>query len=593
MTRLSDRSLWIPALAALSLWGCSDPGTPAPPADAQFDAQPVPDMATTVVPRDDHVAATVIAALTTLAGAYRDRTWSVSAGNLIDRESRPGAAVDDGAWLLQTPPGAYFGQGYAALPLPAVCSGAGCVADFGLRACATQAECSQGGLCTEVAATVTAPGQAPRKLCTGHSDAIYDEVYRVITSAERVVDVTSLLPPDGRFETAIRNAITFLSQSGKAVQVRLLFGCYPFPGGAVDSRQVLTRLTRDLPANSKVQVYVGNYRSSNAPPSWNHSKIVAADGRLGIVGGHNLWDAHYLGKDPVHDLSMRVRGPAVVAAHLFADAQWRYTCATRSALYCATGSVCSHHFGSGVIDEGCAPALDPKALPSEAAGQSRVISVGRLAYIDPTDMSNQSDLAFSAMIGAARTSIRISQQDLGPPSVPILGIPAGKWPDAMFGQLGVAMARGVDVYLVLSNKDSVAGGLSASDASYSNGYSATDVALHIRDYLEKNPPPGVAAGAVRELLCQRLHVAPLRFSSEDSFPSGVSYPNHAKLVMVDDQAFYLGSQNQYDAGLTEYGMVVDDERAAATLLRDYYAPLWRHSSRKAISGSDAPTCALR
>jgi phosphatidylserine/phosphatidylglycerophosphate/cardiolipin synthase-like enzyme len=202
-------------------------------------------------------------------------------------------------------------------------------------------------------------------------------------------------------------------------------------------------------------------------------------------------------------------------------------------------------------------------------------------------------LAFAAMIGAARSTIRLSQQDLGPPTVPLLGIPAGDWPDALFTQLGAAMVRGVDVYIVLSDKGSIAGGLSATEAPYSNGWTIAEVALRARDAIERNPPPGAPSGAaLRELLCRKLHVAPLRFSAEDAFPDGVPYPNHAKLVLIDDQAFYIGSQNQYDAGLTEYGILVDDERAGRTLLASYFQPLWQHAGRKAVSGTEAATCVL-
>src|SRR5207247_2202410 len=98
--------------------------------------------------------------------------------------------------------------------------------DFGLKRCVTSADCGAGGRCAPVAATVTTPGQAPASLCVGHSDVLVDEMYKVLVAAERFADVTSLQPPDGRFTAAIRNAITYLSRSGRAVEVRLLFGAF-------------------------------------------------------------------------------------------------------------------------------------------------------------------------------------------------------------------------------------------------------------------------------------------------------------------------------------------------------------------------------
>ncbi len=63
--------------------------------------------------------------------------------------------------------------------------------------------------------------------------------------------------------------------------------------------------------------------------------------------------------------------------------------------------------------------------------------------------------------------------------------------------------------------------------------------------------------------------------------------------MVDDRYFYLGSDNLYPVDLQEFGYIVDDRAAAATLLRDYWNPLWHWSRAAAISGSDAPSCSLR
>lgn len=565
----------------LTTVACKGTGTTTEPGtDADLGSG---DLGFPQTPGDGHVIDAVYAELLAKAAPLRGRTWNLSTENLLS-----------GSWLLQSPPPSHWGKPYAELAIPAPCVGAGCVADYGLRACTQQSDCREGGTCTEVASTVTAPGGTPQKLCIGPSDYLYEEMYRVIASAERQVDVTSLLPPDGRFETAMRNAVTYLSKKGSQATVRFSFGNYPFPGGSVDARAVLTRLTRDVPIGSQLQVYVGSYRSSNLPPSWNHSKIVAADGKLAIVGGHNLWDAHYLQKNLVHDISMKLRGPAAVDAHFFAEEQWKYTCSTMNTVYCTTGSVCAYGYVAGLTINQCPPALVAAQLSPDKPGDTRVIGMGRLAYVDRNNLSNTSDLAFLTMIGAARTSVKISQQDIGPPAVPLLGIPAGSWPDALFAQLGAAVVRGVDVYLVVSNKDSVAGGLTATYAGYSNGWTADDVALKLRDYVERNPPPGAPTGAaLRELLCKKVHIAPLRFSSEDAFPDGVPFPNHAKFVMVDDQAFYIGSQNQYDAGLTEFGYLVDDARAAAVVVADYYAPLWLQSSRKAVTGSEAATCVLR
>jgi phosphatidylserine/phosphatidylglycerophosphate/cardiolipin synthase-like enzyme len=566
----------LPAALAFLVIGASTGCSSAEQTDDP-DVDPDMDMEEPPSPSGDgHVADAVLATLNSLAGDKRGRTWALSSDNLLE-----------GDWLIQSPPEQHWGKGHAEFPIPAACTGDGCDADFGLRSCTTQDDCIDGGLCTEIAATVTAPMQSPSKLCAGHSDFLYDHMYRVMVSAERYVDVASLGPPDGRFESAMRNAVTYLANSGRPVLVRFIFGNYPVIG-TVKTKEVLARLTRDAPISSQAQVFVGSYYSHTFPPSWNHSKIVAVDGRTAIVGGHNLWDPHYLTTNPVHDLSMRLEGPAAIDAHAFASEQWDYTCSTMTALTCFAGTVCSHGWQAGAISTDCAPALDVSAFTPDKPGDSRTIAMGRLAYVDSSNMSNEADTAFLAMLGAARTSIKISQQDLGP-----LKLLTTNWPDALFAQMGVAMVRGVDVYIVLSNLDGLPGGLEGLAASYSNGWTLEEVGTRIRDYIEQNPPPGAPSGvALRDLICQRLHLAPLRFSSEDTW-DGIPFPNHAKLVMIDDQAFYIGSQNQYPADLTEYGFMIDDTRAAATVVSSYWNPLWEYSSRRAISGSEAAICSLR
>jgi len=520
------------------------------------------------------VTEAVVAALDATAAGERGRSWSISHDNRLDA-----------GWIVQTPPAATWGQPYARMTMARTCTGGpACELDFQLATCTTDADCGATGRCAALAATRRAPGEAARRLCVGHSDALLDELHGLITSAERTVDLTSLQPPDGRFEAAIRNAITYLAATGRPVTVRLLFGAFPVQG-QVDARAVLTRLTRDLPASARLKVHVGNYRSSNLPPSWNHSKIVSIDGARALVGGHNLWTAHYLGIEPVHDLSMRVAGTAARDALRFADIQWRWTCANRTWITRLTGSVAAFRWTGGRIDDTCAG--DAPASPVAAAGALTVIGVGRLSWVDAEDDANPADLALVAMMEEARTSIRISQQDLGPVQVPGLGIPLASWPTEVLDALGAAIVRGVDVQLVVSEPTASVGGLGALEAPYSNGWALARLVDEIVDRAADQPgaPTGAALDA---LVCARLRIAPLRFSDDDAFPGGGAPGNHAKLVLVDDRAFHIGSQNLYPAGLTEYGFIVEDVAAAATLRADYWDPLWAASSRRAVSGAACP-----
>lgn len=492
----------------------------------------------------------VLAALRDAHGDGRGRTWSVAHDDAL----APG-------WILQTPPAAYWGTPAASLPLATACTGdAACDPDFGLVRCTTQADCRFGGTCSEVAATVTAPGAQPLRLCTGHSDALYDEIYRVIASAQQLVDVASLEAPDGRFEAAVRNALTFLAHSGRSVRVRVLYGAVPLRMRA--TADVLATLVRDVPAGAPITVGVGAYRDSII--SWNHTKLIAADGAVAIVGGHNMWTQHYLQQAPVHDISLRLSGGAAADASRFVDELWQRVCFPGSDLGVVATSSDFPGTTTHECDDPFAHVADPGTLAS-GTGTAAVITVGKLG--GPEVTTDAGEDAILALIAGARSRLRLSLQDIGP-------VGAGSaWPEPYLAALADALARGVDIELVLSNMNAFPGGLMAGSASYSNGWTPLDVAHQLVSYRPD----------VRAAICAHLHATTLRQGPDaDTWPDGTGFANHAKLVIADDAAFYLGSQNWYPAQLSELGFIVDDAAATRELLADYYTPLWTASSRVAV-----------
>jgi len=514
---------------------------------------------------DDDIAAAfspigqrVIAALDGSHHAMRGHTWDVGTTNELGSN-----------WILQTPSAQYWGQPVAALPVASSCAGQpSCDPDFDLLACTSQADCIDGGTCTPVHATVTSPGAAPRSLCVGHTDAFVDRIYDAVVGAKSIVDLTSLGAPDGRFAAALRNAVTLLAHSGHPVRVRLLYGAVL--GDSTVTSDVLASLVRDVPAGSPVRVAVAAYRDTLT--SWNHAKMIAVDGALAIVGGNNLWTQHYLQAAPVHDLSLEVRGVAAAQASTFANELWRHACVPLN----GTSTIANFPAATSVCDEQFA------LPPAPATGTVRAITVGRLGTLGDA----ASDDAMLALVDAAQTTLRLSLQDLGP-------IGRGSaWPEPYLRALVAAVGRGVDVDLVLSNVGAIPGGLSAGSASYSNGWTPADVVMKLADYAAAHPELLPSGSDVRTLLCAKLHVTALRPSNDDAWPSGAHFANHAKLVIADDAAFYLGSQNWYPTNLFELGYIVDDTTAAHQLVDTYYTPLWTASRRVAVSGSDAPACVL-
>ena len=64
--------------------------------------------------------------------------------------------------------------------------------------------------------------------------------------------------------------------------------------------------------------------------------------------------------------------------------------------------------------------------------------------------------------------------------------------------------------------------------------------------------------------------------------NGQPFSNHAKLVAVDDEAFYIGSQNLYPGRLQELGVIVENRDAANELNFTYLRPMWDWSKADAL-----------
>jgi phosphatidylserine/phosphatidylglycerophosphate/cardiolipin synthase-like enzyme len=545
------------------------------PADSLTDSDAPPDSAPdspwdTAPPEPEellpehfsHVAQAALEALEAFPGS-QGVTWGYSADAVF---------LDD--WILQTPEAFHWGQEGDSFALDVDCDDAGCDPEFGLRLCVDQGDCVDGGRCQEVAASVTSPGEAPLTMCVDHSAAWWDGLYSTIVQGTDYVDLASLAAADGRFAVALRNAVTYLHNAGSEARVRVIFG--NIPGMGPDPDEVLDSLTRDINSETTLQLHVGIFHDDYT--SWNHSKIVAVDGAVLLQGGHNLWHDHYLTTAPVHDVSLRLEGSPAGDAHRFLDRLWEYACED----IWVGGWTDRASFPSGTPS--CPP---PWAMDAETPYQSgaRVIATGRLGALG----EDPSDEALLAMIRAAEESVYFSLQDLGP--IRLVGDwSLSDWPEEVLAALGVAIAHGVDVKVVLSNPESVPGGLSSYDSSYNNGWSLAEVAQALQAWFQENPGVASPDQNIHELICDNLSLAWMRFSDDERWSDDTGFANHAKLFIVDEQAFYIGSQNLYPADLQEFGLIVDDPAITAELLSSYWEPLWAYSSVTAQTGPEAEEC---
>ncbi|MBS0221752.1 MAG: hypothetical protein JSR91_13515 [Proteobacteria bacterium] len=517
--------------------------------------------------------------------AFAGVTYDLTQGNRLGRD-----------WIVQSP--SWWGRRAGDLTFyPLDCTN--CEQDVRLPLCASDADCPGGGTCNEIWPRPGSARNAKRKVCFGHSDALIVRIHDLIAGARQRVDINLLEPPPStRFLGAVRDALDSLARTRRAISVRVLIGQYPT--GDVDVPAFLKALTEGLDGigGSRLSVSVSAMRSCVAfedcdSYSWNHSKILTVDGREALVGGHNLWSDDYLIDNPVHDLSMQVTGPAAASAAHFADALWRYVCANLDKGKAI--SVASLPAGASLPIRECLPPEPLPTSPQAKSGGVPILGVGRLAAGITKDFANQSELARDLMLGTARHSIRIVQQDLGFN----LGRADTLFPDSTFDRLVDFLRREQgDIYIVLSDL----GAVGDSGSSYSNNVTLGQVAQHLRDAVQRRiyARDPLARYAVRRgpdpvnaLLCSRVHIAPFRFGPDAAWPGGRPIANHAKFWMVDDRIFYIGSDNMYPVNLQEYGYILDDTKAASDLIAAYWNPLWEWSRRAAVSGPGVEPCIFR
>jgi len=558
---------------------------------------------------------------------YRGITWNYSTTNLFDAET----------FILQTPRDTWG----ATATEPCFTSGTGgpdstrtCNEDFRLQECSTDTDCSgfPGTACERVDATVTAPGLLPLSFCARPQDVLWNQVYQTIVKARQIVDITTLnqadQAPDGRFRAAIRNALTYLASTGREVTVRILIGHFTcqdtMPGKIQDLLDDVLRDARTV-AGNRLQVQAGYYEAnpacSIAHPvdfvnallymSMNHSKIVCADGQHALVGGQNMYDEDYLSRFPARDMTLRVQGPAAYDTHAFATHLWGWVrdhMDRTAQVYAWTwkhGEDAYHKDAESL----CLERLPPSQR-NQNAGNTAVFGVGRLGqwYFQNGNLltANASDLAINAMLRSARSRIAISQQDviwgpaaalegkfggvLDPPYRHLVRITW--WNQAYLDSLAEQLLNGVHVYVAFSNLWSRTG--VEGKGAYYNGIEPETVGDWIHWVLSrKDRFAHLPRDQQIEILCKRLHVATLRFGPDAHWNEKHAYAdewkgfaNHAKTVIIDGQAFYVGSHNFYPMNLQEYGLIVDDAGLADRYLRTYWQPLWSWSRKSAVCGGE-------
>ena len=438
--------------------------------------------------------------------------------------------------------------------------------------------------------------------------AITDRITAVIGAAQKSVTIAGLWPPpDGGFRDAIVTGLNDAIAAGHKPTVRYLLGTPPTQFDASTFKTWFNGVTADLKADLPIEAAgVATYPSFGASTSWNHSKVITVDGRQVVVGGMNYWAGDYLQvTDPVNDVTMTADGPAAADAATFEDVLW--------------GWVCDHRNQSGYVAlrtsnlSGCLSTAE--TLPPRAEGSVPILTMGRLGngidvpghageesppiakapvqgsacnsfqrQVSDTNTNpeyqyrNPGETGLRALISSASSRIFISQQDL----LSCVEQVEAFFDERVLAALGRQVIAGVPITIVISDKGAIANG-----GSYSNGYQVADLATQLQTVVAALKPNADA----RQMVCDGVGLAGVRtLDGVSTWPNGSPFANHAKVVWIDGEAFYIGSENLYPARLQELGMLVEDTAAAGQMETEYLDPLWSRARGGAVIDPDNDIC---
>ena len=157
--------------------------------------------------------------------------------------------------------------------------------------------------------------------------------------------------------------------------------------------------------------------------------------------------------------------------------------------------------------------------------------------------------------------------------------PGTGWPVDTLRALAHAMCtRHVTVQIVLANPGAICGGRPATDTlARPNGWTMAQLRERVRQTIqtEFGHNNNNNINNAQLVVDKHLRVCGLRHGNgRDCYRDGTKFGLHSKCYIIDECAYYVGSQNLYVCDLAEWGVLVDDANATRQLLDEYWNPLW-------------------
>lgn len=318
---------------------------------------------------------------------------------------------------------------------------------------------------------------------------------------------------------------------------------------------IVREMGRFLPDDrTKWNVHISGARLGNSIVHkwlWNHCKMVVRDRAVLITGGHDYNIGAYRVAKPWWDLSILVQGDGAAKAAIWYDHLWE------EALNHVVISADHHSWGGKKNDRPADQAAPPELTTAGSPIAGTVWSLARGDRDFAFDRSDWSaDDAILVALGKAKESIRIAQHHM------LRDEKFKTYCREIATALYEAAMRGVSIE-ILSGE--------------------LDPRQRYRDH-------GVKRMSAAGLSGEEMAEVEARFTFRIKPPEFGAW--HQKFFMIDDQAFYVGSQNLYPSGfrtrandpinplarnLYEYGLLIDDRALAGEVKTGYWDFIWGHA----------------
>ena len=299
--------------------------------------------------------------------------------------------------------------------------------------------------------------------------------------------------------------------------------------------------------------------------TWNHAKMFIRDQMFSVTGGHNFVE-EYLFTDSLlnQDISVGLTGEASQSARNFFDRLFELQ------------EYCRASRGLDPMTNKCtdlSQVMPEPVFEYVRTDNVNVFSLGRYKSTKITELDDYSaDHAIEAAFDAAQSSINVVQQQLALPIDPVI--------DRFADMVARATHRGVQVKVVINGNDCCFPIIGEETLCISAQAQARALREQMDVYFDN------------ELLLSDLekHNAQcnLVFATFATGPGmAQEFNNHHKSFIIDDLAYYIGSQNLYPGGLisyidpvtrlSEHGYLVDDPDEAIIYKTQFWDNLWKWS----------------